>query len=190
VSGGRGDYHDLRKPDAVIMDEAGYRYLWPNDREYQIGRTFEMNDRRRWSWASASPGRRSRPSRCSTRATRRRCITCRASARCCRSCWRSRRRASAPGSCARIEEHTRKSADQPGLKAVTRQEFIDLTIDYYLKRTGIPINFGITVLLGFIVGAAIAGQTFYLFTVENLKQFGALKATSRRRRWTPSRGRR
>src|SRR3954447_7297781 len=53
---------------------------------------------------------------------------------------------------------------------------MDITIDYYLKRTGIPINFGITVLLGFVVGAAIAGQTFYLFTVENLKQFGALKA--------------
>ena len=32
------------------------------------------------------------------------------------------------------------------------------------------------VALGFVVGAAIAGQTFYLFTVENLKQFGALKA--------------
>jgi putative ABC transport system permease protein len=32
------------------------------------------------------------------------------------------------------------------------------------------------VLLGFIVGVAIAGQTFYSFTLENLKQFGALKA--------------
>ncbi|MFO0765198.1 MAG: ABC transporter permease [Nitrospiraceae bacterium] len=31
-------------------------------------------------------------------------------------------------------------------------------------------------MLGFIVGMAIAGQTFYLFTVENLRQFGALKA--------------
>ena len=30
--------------------------------------------------------------------------------------------------------------------------------------------------MGFIVGTAIAGQTFYLFTLENLKQFGALKA--------------
>ena len=30
--------------------------------------------------------------------------------------------------------------------------------------------------MGFIVGTAIAGQTFYLFTIENLKQFGALKA--------------
>ena len=26
------------------------------------------------------------------------------------------------------------------------------------------------------MGAAVAGQTFYLFTLENLKQFGALKA--------------
>src|SRR5581483_1249363 len=45
-----------------------------------------------------------------------------------------------------------------------------------LRFTGIPVNFGITVLLGFVVGVAIAGQTFYLFTIENLKQFGALKA--------------
>lgn len=27
-----------------------------------------------------------------------------------------------------------------------------------------------------IVGVVVAGQTFYLFTVENLKQFGAIKA--------------
>jgi putative ABC transport system permease protein len=51
-----------------------------------------------------------------------------------------------------------------------------MTISYYLRRTGIPINFGTTVMLGFIIGAAIAGQTFYLFTLGNLKQFGALKA--------------
>ena len=47
---------------------------------------------------------------------------------------------------------------------------------YYLVKTGIPVNFGVTVLLGFLVGTAIAGQTFYLFTVENIRQFGALKA--------------
>ena len=47
---------------------------------------------------------------------------------------------------------------------------------YYIKYTGIPINFGITAALGFLVGTAIAGQTFYNFTLDNLKQFGALKA--------------
>jgi putative ABC transport system permease protein len=49
-------------------------------------------------------------------------------------------------------------------------------MDYFLRRTGIPANFGITVALGFIVGAAIAGQTFYMFTIDNLRQFAMLKA--------------
>ncbi len=51
-----------------------------------------------------------------------------------------------------------------------------MTIMYYARYTGIPVNFGITCLLGFLVGTAIAGQTFYNFTIENIKQFGALKA--------------
>jgi putative ABC transport system permease protein len=59
---------------------------------------------------------------------------------------------------------------------LTTSQFVWKTIGYYLGSTGIPINFGITVLLGFVVGTAIAGQTFYLFTIENLKQFGNLKA--------------
>ena len=45
-----------------------------------------------------------------------------------------------------------------------------------MDNTGIPINFGISVMLGFIVGAAIAGQTFYNFVQENLKHYAALKA--------------
>ncbi len=65
---------------------------------------------------------------------------------------------------------------QTGLGARTSENFLYKTIKYYLIYTGIPINFGITVFLGFLVGTAIAGQTFYNFTIENLKQFGALKA--------------
>ena len=45
-----------------------------------------------------------------------------------------------------------------------------------MKSTGIPINFGISILLGFIVGAAIAGQTFFNFVQDNLKHYAALKA--------------
>ncbi|MEC4747868.1 ABC transporter permease [Methylomicrobium sp. Wu6] len=63
-----------------------------------------------------------------------------------------------------------------GLAAYTQEQFKALTYNYFLKNTGIPINFGISVTLGFIVGAAIAGQTFYNFTLENLRQFGVLKA--------------
>ncbi|MDX1950154.1 MAG: ABC transporter permease [Rickettsiales bacterium] len=63
-----------------------------------------------------------------------------------------------------------------GLMAYTAEEFKDLTFNYFMKNTGIPINFGIAVLLGFLVGTAIAGQMFYNFTHDNIKQFGALKA--------------
>jgi putative ABC transport system permease protein len=63
-----------------------------------------------------------------------------------------------------------------GLGAYTHPNFIRKTRDYFLEHTGIPINFGIAVGLGFIVGTAIAGQTFYNFTLENLRYFGLLKA--------------
>jgi putative ABC transport system permease protein len=65
---------------------------------------------------------------------------------------------------------------QTGLAAFTRGQFVNKTYNYFMKSTGIPINFGISVALGFIVGTAIAGQTFYSFTLDNIKHFGALKA--------------
>ena len=73
-------------------------------------------------------------------------------------------------------ELTRRIRTATGLAAYTQAEFQELTYEYFMHNTGIPINFGISVLLGFIVGAAIAGQTFYNFTLENLRQFGVLKA--------------
>lgn len=71
--------------------------------------------------------------------------------------------------CSRIREAT-------GLAARPRQEFKWLTIRYFMKYTGIPINIGIGVIMSFLVGTAIAGQTFYSFTLDNLRHFGALKA--------------
>jgi putative ABC transport system permease protein len=75
-----------------------------------------------------------------------------------------------------LVELTQRIRAATGLAAYTQEEFKALTYNYFLKNTGIPINFGISVTLGFIVGAAIAGQTFYNFTLENLRQFGVLKA--------------
>jgi putative ABC transport system permease protein len=75
-----------------------------------------------------------------------------------------------------LAELTRRIRATSGLAAYTREEFMALTYEYFMHNTGIPINFGISVLLGFIVGAAIAGQTFYNCTLENLRQFGVLKA--------------
>jgi putative ABC transport system permease protein len=55
-------------------------------------------------------------------------------------------------------------------------DFNSSTVWWYVKNTGIPVSFGTTVVIGFIVGIAIACQTFYAFVLDNLKHLGALKA--------------
>lgn len=76
-------------------------------------------------------------------------------------------------------EITRKT----GLRAFVNEgfgknpnDFNTSTIWWYVRNTGIPISFGTTVVIGFIVGIAIACQTFYAFVLDNLKYLGALKA--------------
>jgi len=63
-----------------------------------------------------------------------------------------------------------------GLGAYTKADFKRLTVTYYLKNTAIPFNFGTSATLGFLVGTAVAGQTFYNFTLDNLKYFATFKA--------------
>lgn len=72
--------------------------------------------------------------------------------------------------------------DNTGLKALTKKQFQQMSYNYYFEKTGIPVNFGIAVALGFIVGVAIAGQMFYNFTLDNLRYFGTLKAMGLNRR--------
>jgi putative ABC transport system permease protein len=75
-----------------------------------------------------------------------------------------------------VQELCRRINQVTGHAAYTRASFKNVTVNYFMKYTGIPINFGISVLLGFIVGTAIAGQTFFNFTLDNLRYFGTLKA--------------
>ena len=75
--------------------------------------------------------------------------------------------------CKRIEKAT-------ALRAYTRDDFKMVTFFYYLRYTGMPINFLTAVALGFLVGVAISGQTFYNFTLDNLRYFGTLKAMGAR----------
>jgi putative ABC transport system permease protein len=164
-----GSLADLRRPDAVLLDESGYKYLWPGE-PFELGKTLELNDRRAVlvGICKASPPFQTFPimytrySQAMLYAPPERKLLSFVVA------------APQPGRsaeevCERIERET-------GLKAKTGKQFCDMTMTHYIRFTGIPFNFGITVLLGFIVGVAIAGQTFYLFTLENLRQFGALKA--------------
>lgn len=74
---------------------------------------------------------------------------------------------------AQVVENIKKTT---GLAAYTEDDLRWLTITFYLRNTGIPINIGISLTLVFIVGMAIAGQTFYAFALQNERYFGALKA--------------
>jgi len=65
---------------------------------------------------------------------------------------------------------------ETGLMALTNKDFAWKTTDDLMKRTGILVNFGITILLGLVIGILISGQTFYMFVLDNLKYFAALKA--------------
>jgi putative ABC transport system permease protein len=164
-----GSLADLRRPDAVIIDKAGYEYMWPGQ-PHELGREFQLNDRRavRVGICKARPPFTTLPilytrySSASGFVPRERNLMTYILAH-------PEAGLSDAEVCRRIEEQT-------GLMALTQRQFFWKTINYFLGSTGIPVNFGITIALGFIVGAAITGQTFYLFTLENLKQFGALKA--------------
>jgi putative ABC transport system permease protein len=73
-------------------------------------------------------------------------------------------------------EVARRIHQQAGLAAFTSQQFKGITIRYFMKNTGIPINFGIAIALGFFVGVAIVGQTFFSFIIDNMRYLGILKA--------------
>ncbi|MEA4863325.1 MAG: ABC transporter permease [Victivallaceae bacterium] len=66
--------------------------------------------------------------------------------------------------------------EKTGLQALTAEDFARRTIEWVVDNTGVAENFGVTIILGIIIGVAIVGQTFYLFSVENIKQFAAMKA--------------
>jgi len=164
-----GKWENLRESNSIIMDKAGYALLFPGE-PFELGRVLELNDHKvtlvgisnasapfvsfpvihaRYSEAINFQGReRNQLSYVLVRPQ--------------------------PGVTA--EELARRIEKETGLKARTTAEFIWDCVIYYMKNTGIPVNFGITIIVALIVGLAVSGQTFYMFTVENLRQFGALKA--------------
>lgn len=71
---------------------------------------------------------------------------------------------------------TGRIREKTGLAAYRAADFRWKTVMYFMDNTGIPINFGIAMGLGFLVGAIITGFMFYSFTLDNLRYFGTLKA--------------
>ncbi len=70
----------------------------------------------------------------------------------------------------------KNAVNKLGYVALTKDEFIAKNRNYYLFKTGLGMNIMMMTLISFVVGLSIAGQTFYSFVIENLEQFGALKA--------------
>lgn len=62
-----------------------------------------------------------------------------------------------------------------GVKALTKDQFKDAIIESFLK-TGILVNFALSVGLGIIIGFSIAGQIFYIMTINNLKYYALIKS--------------
>ena len=164
-----GRFEDVLQPDAVVLDQWAVERMGGPD-VIKIGTVFELNDKLARVVAIAKT-QKSFTNIPVVYTTYERAI---------RYVPRERRTLSYVLAKAKdgvpVAEVTKRIHEQTGLGAFTAEDFGWKTIGWVLKNTGIGINFGTTILLGFIVGMAIAGQTFYLFTVENLRQFGALKA--------------
>jgi putative ABC transport system permease protein len=164
-----GNIEELRSPEAVAIDQLGVERLG-GPKNIHLGTTFEINDHRVRVVAIVQT-QKSFQNFPFVYTTYERALSVTPE---------ERRKLSyvlaSPVSGISPEELARRIHEQTGLGAFTADQFGWKTIRWILQNTGIGVNFGTTVLLGFIVGMAISGQTFYLFTVENLPQFGALKA--------------
>ena len=58
----------------------------------------------------------------------------------------------------------------------TREEWAAQSRGYWIKSTGLGMSMGVTVFLGILVGVVIVAQTLYTSAVENIRQFGTVKA--------------
>ena len=172
----QGRLADLRRSDGVIVDIVGAKgklaRMQPDGSRVplKIGDTLELNDHRAivvglckiTQTFQANPVIYTTYSRATTFAPQERKLLSFVTAK-------ARAGEDVNEVCRRIHEVT-------GLMAYTPAEFKRLTFIYFLKYTGMPINFLTAVALGFIVGITISGQTFYNFTLDNLRYFGTLKA--------------
>ena len=166
-----GSLQQLRLPNTVIIDELGVQRLTPKGHPpIKIGDTFEINDREArivgicrterhflgypYVFSSYDQALQYAP--------------------------RQRKMLSVilaePKPGAVVAEVARAIQNETGLKAYTSEEFAKVTVQYIWKNTGIPMSFMTTIILGFIVGVAVSGQTFFSFVLENLRHLGALKA--------------
>jgi putative ABC transport system permease protein len=170
----KGRVEDLRLPDAVIIDQVGVEKFRKKGIRIDVGTTFEINDKRAQIVALCHQNR-SFLAQPYVFTTYDRALQYAKPQRKMLSCVLLEPK---PGVSA--EELAQRISSVPGLKAYARDELFWTTIWWYIRNTGIPVSFGTVVIMGMVVGIAIAGQTFYLFILDNLRYLAALKAMGAR----------
>ncbi len=184
----QGKLSDLHQPDAIIVDETGAkgRLAKPSatpggkSTPLQIGDSLEINDKRAVvaGIARATKTFQSQP------------IIYTTYTRAKNFALSERKLLSYVLVKAKADESpqtvARRITKETGMVARTADEFKSMSMWYIIENTSIVTNFGFVVLVGFIVGAAVTGQIFYNFTLDNLRYFGVFKAmgaTDRMLRW-------
>jgi putative ABC transport system permease protein len=169
-----GNIEDLRLPNAVVVDQVGVAKFAKKGISLAIGSTFEINDKEA-RVVGLCETERSFLGQPYVYTTYERALEYAPPLRKQLSFILARPKDDVPTAAviARIGELR-------GLRAFESDAFFWETIWWYAKNTGIPISFGTVVLMGAIVGVAVAGQTFYLFVHENLRFMAALKAMGAR----------
>jgi putative ABC transport system permease protein len=164
-----GELECLNQPDAVVLDIAGFYNVFP-DVPPKVGMVIEIGQERAvvagichigasWSGLPRVYTKRSRAVKMARETINPVSYVLARSQ-----------------SCASVDEVAARITATTGLKARTHRDFAADTQNWIFKYSGIAENFGITILMGVVIGVAIVGQTFYMFSLENLKQFATLKA--------------
>jgi putative ABC transport system permease protein len=171
-----GSPASLRRPDAIAIDEAAFAKLWPGA-PLDVGHTLELNDRRAVVTAVSNA---------SAQFVSSGVIYTRYS-QAIRYVPSGRNQLSFVLARAAADHDPREVAraisERTGLRAYTSASFSVVTIVYYLANTGIPLNFGVVIALGFVVGIAIIALTFSMFVSDNIRHFATLKAVGAGDRW-------
>ena len=170
----KGRIEDLRLPDAVIIDQVGVEKYRKKGIKIDVGTSFEINDKRAQVVAICHENR-SFLAQPYVFTTYDRALQYAKPQRKMLSCVLVEPK---PGVSA--QELAARISTVPGLRAFARDDLFWTTVRWYIRNTGIPISFGTVVIMGMIVGIAIAGQTFYLFILDNLRYLAALKAMGAR----------
>ena len=164
----RGQLSDLKRPNAIAIDRAGYRKLWPGE-PIETGKVLTINNRRAIVVAATdAPAAFGAEAIIHTRYSHALEYT------------NTQRHhisyvlvgAQANRTLATVADRIEKVT---GLKALTSEGFSEATIEYYKSNTGIVASFSTTIALGILVGAAIVGLTFSLFVLDNTANYATLK---------------